>query len=50
MTLIEVQIPVTRFAVSYEIGQARPYSVFERLVLKAIADGSTDLATLASSS
>lgn len=48
MTLIEVQIPVTRFAVSYEIGQARPYSVFERLLLKAIADGSTDLATLTS--
>ncbi len=46
MTLIEVQVPVTRFAVSYEIGQSRPYSVFERLLLKAVADGSTDLATL----
>lgn len=39
-------IPVTLFSVTYETGSGRPYSGFERLVLKAIAGGRTDLAAL----
>lgn len=48
MTLIQVQVPVTRFAVAYEVGVSRPYSVFERIVLKAIDDGATDIDALSS--
>jgi len=47
MTRIQVQVPVTRFAVAYEIGEARPYSVFERLLLQAIQEGASNLDSLA---
>jgi hypothetical protein len=48
MTRLQVQVPVTRFSVAYEVGEARPYSAFERLLLRAISDGSTDIQSLAS--
>ena len=46
MNAIQVHIPVTRFAVAYEVGGSRPYSVFERLLLRAIESGATDLEAL----
>ena len=48
MKVIEVQIPVTRFAVAYETGGARPYSGFERLLLQAIDGGASGLDELTS--
>jgi hypothetical protein len=47
MTRLQVQVPITRFAVAYEIGEARPYSVFERLLLQAIQEGASNLDSLA---
>lgn len=49
MTRLQVQVPVTRFAVAYELGEARPYSVFERLLLQAISEGVSNLDVLAGS-
>jgi hypothetical protein len=46
--IIQVQIPVTRFAVAYEVGLRRPYSTFEHLLLAAIDRGASDLETLSS--
>ena len=48
MRVIQLQIPVTRFAVAYETGGARPYSGFERLLLEAIDDGIARLDELTS--
>jgi phosphatidylserine/phosphatidylglycerophosphate/cardiolipin synthase-like enzyme len=49
VTRLQIQVPVTRFAVAYEIGEARPYSVFERLLLQAITEGVSNLDLLAAS-
>jgi hypothetical protein len=46
MTLIQIQVPVTRFSVEYEVGASRPYSVFERLLLRAIDGGIADVDSL----
>jgi hypothetical protein len=41
-----VLIPVSRFRISYEVASGRPFSQFERLVLKAIQQGACVLADL----
>ena len=41
-----VLIPVCHYRVHYQIASGRPFSVFERLVLEAIHDGSGTLETL----
>lgn len=41
-----VIVPVTLFSVHYETGAGRPYSEFERLMLRAVADGISNLAAL----
>jgi len=44
---IEVHIPVTKFAIGFELGESRPYSVFEQLLLEAVHEGATTTASLA---
>jgi hypothetical protein len=41
-----IAVPVAVFSVSYELRSGRPYSSFERLVLRAIVEGVTSLGDL----
>jgi phosphatidylserine/phosphatidylglycerophosphate/cardiolipin synthase-like enzyme len=43
---VRVAVPVAVFGVSYEVRAGRPYSSFERLVLKAVVEGTTRLQDL----
>ncbi len=38
-----VLLPVSRYRVTYQVGSGRPYSLFDRLMLEAIADGQASL-------
>lgn len=39
-------IPLSRFKITYRVATGRPYSKFEHLVLRAVAEGATDLRAL----
>jgi hypothetical protein len=39
-------IPLSRFKITYRVATARPYSKFEHLVLRAVAEGAIDLRSL----
>jgi len=49
MTRIPVHIPVTKFAVDFELGEARPYSQFEQLLLESVDTGVSTIEALAES-
>jgi hypothetical protein len=39
-------VPVSRFRITYEVAAGRPFSQLERMILRAIREGTTDLAEL----
>ena len=39
-------VPVSRFCITYEVAAGRPFSQLERLILRAIREGTTDLVEL----
>ena len=41
-----VLVPLSRFGVTYEVAAGRPFSEFERLILRAIQEGTTEVAAL----
>ena len=41
-----VLIPLSRFRISYEVAAGRPFSQFERLILRAIKEGASELSEL----
>ena len=41
-----VLVPLSRFRITYEVAAGRPFSEFERLILRAIHEGTTEVAAL----
>ena len=41
-----VLVPLSRFRISYEVAAGRPFSQFERLILRAIKEGASELSVL----
>src|SRR5207244_8549279 len=41
-----VLVPVSRYRIEFDVASGRPYSVLERLVLDAVREGMTSLASL----